>query len=81
VFERESDKELMNIILPKKGVKVHFYSVDEIESKVNAGVGRIIPFSANLIILAAQPQSISEQMVRRLEEEAKLINLGGIVSI
>ncbi|MCL7399055.1 MAG: hypothetical protein LZ170_02335 [Thaumarchaeota archaeon] len=81
VFERESDKELMNIILPKKGVKVHFYSVDEIESKVNAGVGRIIPFSANLIILAAQPQSISEQMLRRLEEEAKLINLGGIVSI
>jgi len=81
VFERESDKELVNIILPKKGVKVHFYSVDEIESRVNASIEKVIPFNANLIILAARPQSISEQMVHKLEEEAKLINLGCIVSI
>ncbi|MCS7136141.1 MAG: hypothetical protein RMJ14_00885 [Nitrososphaerota archaeon] len=81
VFERDSDKELMNLILQKKGVNVHFYTVDEIETKVNAGVERVIPFSANLIILAARLQSISERTIRKLEEEAKLINLGCIFSI
>ncbi|MEM1665771.1 MAG: hypothetical protein QXW12_00245 [Nitrososphaerota archaeon] len=81
ILERESDKDLMNIILPKKGVRVHFYNIDEVESKVNAGIERVIPFGVNLIILAARSQSISEQTVRKLEEEAKFINLGYILSI
>lgn len=81
ILERESDKELVNSILPKKGVRVYFYNVDEVESKVNAGIERIIPFNTNLIILAARPQSISEQTMRRLEEETKFINLGCIFSI
>ncbi len=79
IFERESDKELMSILLPKKGVRIHFYSVDELESKVDAGVERIFPFNTNLIILAARPRSVSEQTIRKLEE-AKLINLGCILS-
>lgn len=81
VFERESDKDLVSSILPKKGVKAHFYSVDEVEPKVEAGAERVIPFRANLIILAARPQSISERTVCRLKEEARLVDLGCIVSV
>ncbi|MEM2909589.1 MAG: hypothetical protein QXO01_00765 [Nitrososphaerota archaeon] len=81
VFERESDKELVSTMLPKKGVKVHFYNIDEIEPKVEAGAERIIPFKVNLIILAVHPQNISERTICRLKEETKLIDLGRIISV
>lgn len=81
IVERESDKDLVSSILPRKDIKVHFYTIDEVESKVNAGVERIIPFDVNLIISVARPQSISEQTIHKLEGEAKLINLGNILSL